>query len=191
MYIFRSRIRPTTAELLAVFVLLFVFAIPSFAQADVQAPGPLTAAEKDRLHQPKTVRDYLAKKRTEKSKREYEELLKQGEQAVVLSAELEEAGGDGQLTPADQSKLESLEKLVAKIRKGLGGEDDDDEKEHSGAPAPTPGPAGLRESLSNLKDLTSQLMDELKKTTRFTVSVVAIQSSNSVLSLVRFLRFKR
>jgi len=41
------------------------------------------------------------------------------------------------------------------------------------------------------RDATKHLVDELKKTSRYTVSVIAIQSSNSVLRLVRFLRLRR
>jgi hypothetical protein len=34
-------------------------------------------------------------------------------------------------------------------------------------------------------------VDELKKTTRFSISAIAIQSSNTVLKLVRFLRLRK
>jgi hypothetical protein len=141
---------------------------------------------------PKSFRDMLAKQRTEKQKKDHEELVKRGEEAAILSQQLEYAfSSQNQLSPADMSKLESLEKLVSRIRKGLGG-DNDDLDEASGDPsAAEPNPSNLREAFTGLKEMTGKLVDELKKTTRFTVSVVAIQSSNSVLKLVRFLRLRR
>jgi hypothetical protein len=40
-----------------------------------------------------------------------------------------------------------------------------------------------------LQSNTVQLFDEIKKSTRYSVSVVAIQTSNMLLKLVKFIRF--
>jgi hypothetical protein len=40
-----------------------------------------------------------------------------------------------------------------------------------------------------LQNNTVKLVDELRKTTRYSVSVVAVESSNLLLKVVRFLRF--
>ena len=141
--------------------------------------------------QPRSVKEFLAKQRTEKDKKDYEELLERGEQLAAISDQLEtEFLRNNQLSSADQAKLQSLEKLVSKIRKELGADDDDPEDEDEEVLARRE-PSSIREAFTNLKEVTGNLLDELKKSTRFTISAVAIQSSNSVLKLVRFLRLKR
>lgn len=144
------------------------------------------------MDQPKTIKEYLAKQRTEKDKKEHEELLKRAEEAALLSEELDTAfDKNNQLSAADQVKLDSLEKLVTKIRKNLGADDDDElEEPEKNAVAPK-SPSNLEQAFTELKDMTGKLVDEVKKTTRFTVSAMAIQTSNSVLKLVRFLRFRK
>ena len=49
-------------------------------------------------------------------------------------------------------------------------------------------PSNLQIAFKSLQSTTMKLVDELKKTTRFTVSAIAIQSSNTLLRLVRFIR---
>lgn len=144
--------------------------------------------------QPRSIKEYLAKQRAEKAKKDHEELLKRGDEAVELAEDLEMAfARSQQLTEDEKGKLESMEKLVTKIRKELGGDDDDesDPEEIVATPIAEKRPADLREAFVSLKKLTVKLVDELKRSSRFTISAVAIQSSNSVLKLVRFLRFKR
>ncbi len=146
-------------------------------------------------NQPRTVKEFLAKQRAEKAKKDHEELLKRGEEVTILAEQLETAfERNNHLTSDDLSKLESLEKLVTRIRKSLGGDDDDEtEKLDDGtAVISQEKPAGtLKEAFQSLKETTSKLVDELKKTSRFTVSALAIQSSNSVLKIVRFLRLRK
>ena len=83
--------------------------------------------------------------------------------------------------------------MVTKIRKELGAEDDDASAKDPAAPTveAEPKPSNTEEAFSYLKSTTIKLVDELKKTTRFSVSVVAIQSSNTILKLVRFLRIRK
>ena len=82
---------------------------------------------------------------------------------------------------------------MVKIRKELGAEGDDQPvvKDPAAPAEGEPKPSNMEEAFNYLKSSTVKLVDELKKTTRFSVSVVAIQSSNTVLKLVRFLRFKK
>lgn len=142
---------------------------------------------------PKSVKEFLAKQRLEKAKKDHEELLKRGEELQLLTRQLE-AGFEknNRLTAGDQEKLESVEKLVTKIRKGLGGDGDEEEPEAEPAAAENePQPNTLKEAFVALKERTARLIDELKKTSRFTISAVAIQSSNSVLKVIRFLRLRK
>lgn len=145
-------------------------------------------------NQPKSIREYLAKQRAEKAKKDHEELLKRGEEAIDLAEKLELAFAlSQQLTEDEQAKLESMEKLITKIRKELGGDDDDEPEPENivATPIGEKRPADLKEAFVSLKSMTLKLVDELKRSSRFTISAVAIQSSNSVLKLVRFLRFKK
>ena len=83
----------------------------------------------------------------------------------------------------DLNKLERLEKLLKKIRKKLGGDDDgnDDEIEAK--------PSTIENAVETLKKTAASLFEELKKTSRLSISAVAIQSSNTMLKIVRLIRF--
>lgn len=114
-------------------------------------------------------------------------MLKRGEEAHGLAVRLEETFEARQsLTNEDLKTLDQLEKLVGRIRRDLGGDsdggsvldDDSDEDQLSSVGA----------SISFLRESTSKLLDELKKTSRFTISAVAIQSTNAVIRIARFLR---
>jgi hypothetical protein len=77
--------------------------------------------------------------------------------------------------------LDRLEKIVKKIRNELGGDDDKrveiDDK-----------PLSVVNALKALQNNAAMLVNELKKTTRYSVSVIAVESSNLLLRVVRFLR---
>jgi hypothetical protein len=143
---------------------------------------------------PQGLREMLAKQRTEREKREYQELLDRGDEALRITKQLEASYEQhGGFSQEDRIRLESLERTVAKIRKELGAEDDADNFKDQSAPAPAeePKPSNMEEAFTYLKSSTVKLVDELKKTTRFSVSVVAIQSSNTIMKLVRFLRIRK
>jgi hypothetical protein len=169
-----------------VFILLAIgiFGTVAAAAQGTDASSPLTpkSNEKD---QAEGVRDMLEKMRIEKDKRDHAEMLKRGDEALNLSNELEKSLKANQnLTEKDLAKLETLEKLVKRIRGELGGGDDEDATERSKEARP----ADVVEGVKALRSVTLKLVDELKKTTRFSISAAAIQSSNAVLRLARFLR---
>ncbi len=172
--------------ILAGSLICFGFLMPAFSQSsdnDSLIPG------RRNDDQPKSVKEYLARQRAAKEKKDHEELLKRGDEVAAITSQLEAAFEKSNgLSQADRGKLASLEKLVTRIRKGLGGDDDDGDDAVEGN---SESPSTLKEAFDSLKETTSKLVDELKKTTRFTVSAVAIQSSNSVLKIVRFLRLRR
>jgi hypothetical protein len=90
----------------------------------------------------------------------------------------------GSLSDTDFANIEAVEKAVKKIRSDLGGGDDDetvDDVLRDKKPS-------LSEAVESLKTTTANLLDELKKMTRFTISASAIQSSNVVLKITTFLR---
>ncbi len=175
------------AVVLPVFCLL-ILAATAAAQAPDQVP--FGTGRNNQNDQPRNVKEFLARQRAEKAKKDHEELLKRGDELLMLTAQIENAyERNNSLTPADKTKLESVEKLAARIRKSLGGDGDDEPGERWMNEAKAP--ENEKEAVVDLKEIVTKLVDELKKTTRFTISAAAIQSSNSVLKLVRFLRLRK
>ena len=117
--------------------------------------------------------------------KEYRDLLDNGEEAVKLSSELEKAFEKSpKLNGDEQKKLDRLEKLFKKIRGSLGGEEDDPSPDEEK-------PLSLKAAVTELKEKAESLLDELKKSTRYSVSVLAIQSSNIMIRLIRYIRFSK
>lgn len=142
--------------------------------------------------QPKTVKEYLAKQRAEKARKDHEELLKRGDELLVLTGQLEAAyERHKDLTSGDRAKLDSVEKLAERIRKSLGGDGDGEDDIAGGIAKEEKLPATVGDAVVNLKEMVVKLVDELKRTSRFTISAVAIQSSNSVLKIIKFLRLRK
>ncbi len=132
---------------------------------------------------PKSFRETLQKMRIDKEKKEYAEMIERGEEALKISTELETSfQKNGSLQPNEISKLNEVEKLVKKIRSELGGDDDDDKKT---SPVESTRKSDL---ISSFRSSAEKLLDELKKTSRFTVSAAAITASNTVLRLTRLLK---
>lgn len=135
---------------------------------------------------PQGLKENLAKVCIEARKKEYSEMLKRGEEALKLSDELEKAfASSNSLSADDRKKLERLEKIVKKIRSDLGGDDDGMQVETD----ENDSPLSMSKAFDVLKKNTVKLVEELKKTTRYSISAAAIQSSNLLLKVVKFLRF--
>lgn len=150
--------------------------------------SPLNPGDRVKEEAPKSVREMMDKLRIEQEKKDYAEMLERGDKALKLTDELETSLSDNrQITEKEREKLAALEKLVKRIRGDLGGGDDEsaDEQEKEERPS------SIREGFTTLKNATVKLVDELKKTTRFSISAAAIHTSNAVLRLTRFLRFGR
>jgi hypothetical protein len=145
------------------------------------------STEKD--ERPKNIKEKLIQMQIEKDKKDHDEMVARGEEAVKLSTELETSYVEkGSLTDKDLVKLDRVEKLVKKIRDELGG-DDDDEAVNSESIQPV-NKGFIAEAIDSLKLRSTTLLDELKKTTRFTISAAAITTSNSLLRITKFLRFR-
>lgn len=174
------------------FKILFFFASAIFlcatinAQTDASIPNGRTRPDEP---PPKAVLENLKKMEADRSKKDYDEMLKNGEEAIKLSEEIELSfEKNSQLSAADFSKLERMEKLLKKIRSEMGGDGggggDDEKKDEKES-------LSVKNAVTSLKLSVVTLYDELKKTSRFSISVAAVQSSNSLLNIVRFLRIKR
>ncbi len=171
------------------FSIIFLSAVFAGAQViDASTPGR-QAPPKEEL--PKSIKESLMKQRIQKEKEEHDELLQRGEEALKLSEEIEKSVTQtNKVTSADREKLDRLEKIVKKIRKDLGGDDDDNAESNKLIDdADKDKPSTIVSAINKLQSTATKLFDELKKTTRFSISAVAIQSSNSLLKIVKFIRF--
>ena len=137
---------------------------------------------------PKSLKETLEKLRIEKEKKEHNQMLERGGEIVKITVELEKTvDQNGRLTDKEYSKVATVEKLVKKIRNELGGDDDDGDDPDDQVGMQNKG-LSPTDAVKSLVSKTAKLFDELKKTTRFTISASAIQASNSVLRLARFLK---
>ena len=142
--------------------------------------------------QPKSMQEMMKKMQIDQAKKDYEEMLDRGQQALKLSQDVErDYSSKSQLSRSDFEKLDDLEKLVKKIRGELGGGNGDDSNKDTEDQKDDPLPDNPADAVKALGTLTSKLVDELKKTSRFGVSAVAIESSNAVLKVVKFLRISK
>lgn len=150
---------------------------------------PINQPDDEKESQPRGIMEMRRKQLRDREKKQHEEMLKRGETAAEIAAELYKAVEEKeQLSATDHKRLNDLEKLVTRIRRDLGGNSDgltleEDEKIEK--------PSSINQAVRFLKDATDDLLRELKKTTRFSISAVAIRSSNTVIRFARFLKLRR
>ncbi len=164
---------------------------PAASAQVMDIKGSTTAQSKeDNDDRPKSFKETLVKMRIEKEKKDFEQMLDRGREALKLSEELERTYASyGRLAASDMNKLIEVEKLVKKIRSELGGNDDSgDDKSVQPQRFEAVENGNIFKSF---RKTTSKLIDELQKTSRFTVSATAIQASNAVLKLARILRISK
>ena len=173
------------SQLIFITILLLLTVICADAQMEPPEIGKPSGQSKEKDDLPKGIKEMLAKGRIDREKKDFEELLQNGEEAVKLSESLEKTfTASNNLTAEDQKKLDRLEKLAKKIRRELGASDNDGDEAEEVEKL-----SSIREAFKTLQSSTGKLVAELKKTTRYSVSVIAIQSSNAFLKVVKFLRF--
>ena len=170
-------------RILFLFFIVAAFVVCGLAQnAEDSRPG--NNVEKDA---PKSIQETLEKMRIEKDKKDHDEMIEHGDEVAKISDQLERSvEQNGKLSNDDMARLARVEKLAKKIREELGGKDDDGEEDDDGVGTPS-----LTDAAKILKTSTSSLYEELKKTSRFTVSAAAIQSTNTVLRLARLLKINK
>ena len=188
----RSFARSSTI-LLSLIISAFIFAAVAAGQTNTPTKPRLTVKEDRDDQTPPSVGEMVEKQRILRQKKEHDEMMKRGDEALKLSEELEESFHEGAgFSQKDLQKLESLEKVVGKIRDELGGDDDDknDVLEDSTGPENN-ARRDVVSAFKFLRDSTVKLVDELKKSSRFSISVAAVESSNAVIRIARFLRLKK
>ncbi len=169
---------------LLVLTTLFCAVVPA-QSAEENKVGTVPKMDQEKDAAPKSVQETLEKMRIDKDKKDHEEMVDRGDEALRISNQLEKSfEQNGRLSSEDLGRLERVEKLAKKIRDELGGHEDDSDDDGVGAPS-------LDVAVKTLLTSASALYDELKKTSRFTISAAAIQSSNTVLKLARLLKFTK
>lgn len=166
--------------------LLVLCPISSYAQGADQRTG---FERNDALENlPRGARESQIKLQIEQSKKDYEEMIERGKEVRRLAERLARSfAQNGRFSEDDQAALEAVERNAKKIRSELGGSDDDEKIEDL---LQAGDKASFADAVGTLKDAALNLADELTKTTRFSISATAIQSSNAVLTVARFLRIK-
>lgn len=163
----------------AVFLVSMAVVCANAQFSDAAASGRDSGSKEDL---PKNVKETLAKGRIDREKKDYEELVRRGEEAAKISDELSKSfAKQNKLSSEDQKKLDRLEKLAKKIRSELGGDGEDDSDENR--------PSSTSAAIKMLQETTTNLVGMIKENTRYSVSVAAIETSNALLKVVRLLRF--
>lgn len=167
--------------------LVAAFCIGVNAQVTPPQPNPLFPKADDKFDPGGGVRDMLKKLEIEKEKKDFEEMQDRAKQAFDLSNQLEKSlEANKRFTDKELAKLDDLEKLVKRVRKDLGGSDDD--KTDFGEDDTSAKPGSFEDAVKALQTVTGKMYEEVQKTTRFTVSGAAIQTSNAVLRLAQLLK---
>ena len=166
------------------FLLIVLVGLPisSAAQIGEQCPQLESALPRRQMGvEGRTIREQLIKMCIKDNKKDFEELVERTETISKLSDEIKASFETNQrLSDADVAKLKEVEDLVKKVRSELRAEDDDEDDELK--------PENLMDAVGKLQEQAGSLLTEIKKTTRFSVSLIAVQSSNSVMRIVKFLR---
>ncbi|MGI8668602.1 MAG: hypothetical protein ACR2J3_02010 [Aridibacter sp.] len=169
-----------SVNLILLFILLSVFSVCVNAQVN----NCSNIGENKADPYPEQIREKLTELCIKEAKEDFQELLVRGEEIAKLTDELETSfTKNNGFSSDDREKIEKVEDLLKKIRKDLRADDDDDDDDKKEAK-----PKSLIEAVKTLKEKTADLFEELKKTSRYSISAVAIQSSNIVLKLVRFIK---
>ena len=170
-------------------LLMFSVLVAGAAYAQSAADDRPFGFERSRREDlPKNVLETREKMRIQQEEKEHAEMIERSEQAVKISERVARSFTvNGRLSEMDLANIESVEKNIKKIRGDLGGDDDDKKVDDVlGDKKLT-----IAEAVSTLKETTASLFAELKKTSRFSVSAAAIQTSNAAIKIARFLRVGR
>lgn len=176
--------------MMRVYVYILVTALLAFASdaaysqpAQVPDNTPQVLGKSEDIQKPRGFGETMMKMRIEKEKKDFAEMLERGEEALKISEQLEKSFAvDGRLTRDNYERIAKIEKLTKKIRSELGGDDDDDDEDKPDQPL------SEADAVKSLRERVVGLYDALKKTSRFSISAAAIEGTNAVLKIARFLK---
>lgn len=176
-------------RLLVLAILVFVAAsVDVYAQRTTISKSNANDASKqnsyDRGNEPELSESMIETRhrwKVREAEKEHQEMVERGENAARLGEELSKSfAQNSRLLANDATKLEELEKLLKKIRKSLGGDDDETTSEAK--------PATLADALAKLTENGAVLQEELKTSTRYEISASAIEKANEMLELIALIR---
>lgn len=111
----------------------------------------------------------------------HREVVERAEEIVEVSSEiLKRFDTQKNLDQGDLKSLEKIEKLARKIRGKAGGSDTEQALERP--------PERLDAAVERLSELSGQLKDGVKKTSRMVVSAKVIQRSNELIQVVKIIK---
>lgn len=160
-------------------LLLVVFAASVSGQTE-RCPYIENPAHREPLS--KQMKERMIELCIQDTKKDFDEMVERTERVAKLTNEIKLSFAENnELSKDDREKLGEVEDLLSKIRKEMRADDEEDDKEKR--------PKSVVEAINLLQENTTKLVGEIKKTTRHTISAVAIQSSGTVMKLVKWLRF--
>lgn len=164
---------------------LVLAALPAYGQV-IGADNRPMFSHHPQDDQPKGFKEGVEKMRIEKEKRDHEEMIGRAAELLKLTEDLQTSfasqhtlGGD------DLDKVSKVEKLAKKIRDELGGDGDDIDADDGDD---TPFPNTAEAAVEALRSSSDSLYEQLKLSTRFTISASSIAATNNVMRLARFLK---
>ena len=166
-------------------MLMLVFTVlPAVVQAQIEEQCPHIEPlipSRNRIERSPAMREQLIKLCIKENKKDFAKLVARTEEIAKLTDEIKKSFDESKtLSNDDREKLERVEDLIEKVRDDLrvSGKGDKDE-----------GPKDVVQAVNGLQETASELLAEIKKATRHTISLVAVESSNAVRRFVKFLRF--
>ena len=166
------------------FLKLFLLVVAAmFLSVEINAQTGQNPNNRDQI--PEYLRKKLVEMRIAKNKKEFNKLIERSEAVAKLGDEIHSSFEKYKtLTADDEKKLNRVAKLLKKIRRELNAKRDNKS-------AAEKGPKSLLDAIDNLQKNTTFLFKELKRSTRHSISVAAIQSSNAIWKLVKFIRLRK
>ena len=153
--------------------------------AEYRSPG-YRDDDDGRPRRPLPINESFERMKIEKHKKEHDEMISRGVDVLKRSIRLENSvESSGGVFDNELGQLSAMEKLAKQIRNQLGGDDDDDKGMTA---VSNKGPMSAVNAVKSLRTAAEELNEQLKKTSRFTVSAEAILSSNEVLRLIRYIK---
>lgn len=163
-------------------LLFFVFAGTAHAQLsreDAPDTSGSTRSPQANLGSPGDEMRYRAAVRHEEES--HREVIERADEISEISSQLlKKFDSQQSLSRDDLKRLERVEKLTRKIRGNSGGSDPEKQLDSP--------PQQLDAALTRLSEVSEQLNEGVKKTSRMVVSVAVIERSNELLQIIKIIR---
>ena len=172
-------------RLAVLFCFLVACGLTVFAQSQQNSSqNPTTPETSNNNYDPfsrSPLDEMRAKMRLKSEEKEFKENLARAEEAEKLSADILKTYETAKnLDQEERKNLERLEKLIKRIRKASGGDDNETPLEEK--------PAKLNDALKLIAEESANLNTAMKKTSRAVVSAAVIEKTNMLLELIKIAR---